>query len=254
MSFAARQLRLLVCAVQFLTRLPTPRQPDFEPDWIARSARYFPLVGQIVGILSAAVWLGASRLWPGLPAAMLALAAGVVITGGFHEDGMADTADGLGGGQDPARRLAIMKDSRIGSFGALALVLCLGAKAALLAGLAPGRGALALIAAHGAARASASMTMAALPYVRDADAAKVRPPSRGVSWAEASVALMLGGWPLLFLGPAKALLTVALITAAVGVWALTARRLIGGVTGDVLGAVEQLAEVAALMGAAAVIG
>jgi adenosylcobinamide-GDP ribazoletransferase len=110
-----------------------------------------------------------------------------------------------------------------------------------------------LIVAHGAARASASVVMAALPYVGDIDAAKVRPAERRVTWAEAAVAVVLGGWPFLLLGPAKALLALALIMATAGGMALTARRLIGGITGDVLGAVEQLAEVAALMGAAAMI-
>lgn len=254
MNFLARQARLLICAVQFLTRLPTPRLANFEPDWITRAARFYPLVGQLVGILTASIWLVASRFWPGLPAAVLAVAAGVLITGGFHEDGLADTADGLGGGQDPAHRLSIMKDSRIGSYGALALVLALAARIALLGGFSPSAGALALVAAHGAARASASVVMAALPYVGDVDAAKVRPAARRVTWTEATVAVVLGGWPLLLLGPAKALLALALIMAAAGAMALTARRLIGGVTGDVLGAVEQLAEVVALMGAAAAVG
>jgi adenosylcobinamide-GDP ribazoletransferase len=252
-SFVARQVRLLICAVQFLTRLPTPRLAPFEPDWITRAARYYPLAGQLVGIIAAAVWLVASRFWPGLPAAVLAVAAGVAVTGGFHEDGLADSADGLGGGQDPARRLAIMKDSRIGSYGALALVLSLAGRSALLAGLSPSAGALALFAAHGAARASASIVMATLPYAGDIYAAKVRPAARRVTWPEAALAVTLGGWPLLLLGPGKALLALALIAAAAGAMALTARRLIGGITGDVLGAVEQLAEVAALMGAAAAI-
>jgi adenosylcobinamide-GDP ribazoletransferase len=250
-SFLGRQARLLVCAMQFLTRLPTPRLAGFEPDWITRAARYYPLAGQLVGLLIAVVWLVASRFWPGLPAAVLAVAAGVAITGGFHEDGLADTADGLGGGQDPARRLAVMKDSRIGGYGALALILALAARCALLAGLSPGAGALALVAAHGAARAAASVAMAALPYAGDIDAAKVKPAARRVTWPEAAVAAALGGWPLLLLGPAKALLALVLIATAASAIALSARRLIGGITGDILGAVEQLAEVAALMGAAA---
>ncbi len=164
-----RQGQLLVCAAQFLTRLPTPRLGAFEPDWIARSARYFPLVGQLVGLLSAAVWLAAGRFWPGLPAAVLAVAAGVLATGGFHEDGLADTADGLGDGQDRERRLAIMKDSRIGGYGALALGLMLTLRIGLLAGLSPWSGALALVVAHGGARAAAVMVMAALPYAGDPD-------------------------------------------------------------------------------------
>ncbi len=249
-----RQLGLLACAVQFLTRLPTPPLSGFKPDWIARSARYFPLAGQLVGLICAGVWLAASRFWPGLPAAVITVGAGVLITGGFHEDGLADTADGLGGGGDPARRLAIMKDSRIGSFGALALAVVLMLRVSLLATLAPVTGALALIAVNGAARAAAVVVMAAMPYVGDPDSAKVKPAPQGVTWAEAAVAVALGAWPLLLLGAPHALLSVALAAVAVIGMAAMARRLIGGVTGDVLGCVEQLAEATLMMGAAATLG
>src|SRR5690606_41658926 len=125
-----RQLQLLLAATQFLTRLPTPSPRGFEPDWITRSTRYFPLVGQGVGAICALAWLGGSAIWRGAVAAVVAVGVGVVITGAFHEDGLADTADGLGGGQTPQRRLEIMKDSRIGAYGAAALVLVLGGKVA----------------------------------------------------------------------------------------------------------------------------
>lgn len=246
-----RQWRLLICAIQFLTRLPTPRLADFQPDWINRSARYFPLAGQLVGLVCAVVWLIAGRFWPGLPAAALAVGAGVLATGGFHEDGLADAADGLGGGQDRERRLVIMKDSRIGSFGALAIGLSIVLRIGLLAGLTPWAGALALVAAHGGARAAAVVVMTALPYAGDPDTAKIRPVPQAVSWPEAALALALGGWPLVLLGPSHAALAVVLTAAASGVMARVSKRLIGGVTGDVLGAVEQLAEIALLMAASA---
>ena len=110
-----RQLTLLLVAIQFLTRIPTPTVRDFDADWTTRAARYFPLVGQMVGAICAAVFFGASQIWAPWIAALLAVAAGVVVTGGFHEDGLADTADGLGGGQTRERRLEIMKDSRVGT-------------------------------------------------------------------------------------------------------------------------------------------
>lgn len=254
MNVLVRQGQLLVCAIQFLTRLPTPRLDGFQPDWIARSARYFPLAGQLVGLLSAAVWLAAGRFWPGLPAAALAVIAGVLATGGFHEDGLADTADGLGGGQDPERRLAIMKDSRIGSYGALALGLALTLRIGLLAGLSPWSGVLALVVAHGGARAAAVVVMTVLPYAGDPEVAKIKPSPVGVRPVEAALALVIGGWPLLLLGSPRALVAVALASLACMWMAMTARRLIGGITGDVLGAVEQLAEAALLLAASAAIG
>ena len=249
-----RQVSLLICAVQFLTRLPTPPLDDFRSDWIARSARYFPIAGQLVGLICAAAWLLTGLIWPGLPAAGLAVAAGVLATGGFHEDGLADTADGLGGGQSKARRLEIMKDSRIGSYGALALVLVLMLKVTLLAGLSPWRGAMTLLVAHGGARAAAVAVMTWVPYAGDPAASKIKPVLEGVRWPEALTALALGAWPLVLLGPVHALFAVGLAGASTLVMTLLARRLIGGVTGDVLGAVEQLAEVALLAGSAAAIG
>ena len=248
------QWRLLVGATRFLTRLPTPAETTYAPDGIDRAARYFPLVGQLVGLVCAAVWLAAGRLWPGLPAAALAVGAGVLVTGALHEDGLADTADGLGGGRDREQRLAIMKDSRIGSYGALAIALAIVLRIALLAGMKPWSGALALVVAHGGARAAAVIVMTALPYAGDPRAAKISPAPGDVTWPEAALALALGAWPLIGLGLARAALAAALAAVAACAMALTARRLIGGVTGDVLGAVEQLAEVALLMGAAAAIG
>ncbi len=246
-----RQIQLLICAVQFLTRLPSPRLKDFQPDWITRSTRYFPVAGQLVGLISAATWLLASRVWPGLPAAVLAVGAGVLATGGFHEDGLADAADGLGGGQSKARRLEIMKDSRIGSYGALALGLLLTLKVGLLAGLSPWRGALALIIAHGGARAAAVLVMAASPYAGDPGAAKIKLAPQRVRWPEAATAFLLAAWPLFFLDVRHAALGLVLAAASSIAMTLLARRLIDGVTGDVLGAVEQLAEAAFLMGTAA---
>ena len=246
-----RQIDLFICAVQFLTRLPTPSLSNFHADWTTRSARYFPLAGQLIGTICAAVWLAASCCWPGAPAAILAIGAGMLATGGFHEDGLADTADGLGGGQTRERRLAIMKDSRIGSFGALALIAMTVLKVACLASLGPWPGALALFAAHGGARAAAVVAMAALPYAGEPEAAKVKPAPQGVRWAEALVAVLLGFWPLLLLDFRHAALGLGLAALSCSVLAMSGRRLIGGVTGDVLGAVEQIAEAALLMGASA---
>ncbi|MGR4864056.1 adenosylcobinamide-GDP ribazoletransferase [Caulobacter sp. LARHSG274] len=245
-----RQLKLFFCAVQFLTRLPTPALADFEPGWITRSARYFPLVGLLVGAACAGVLLAAGQLWSGPLPALLAVAAGVLITGGFHEDGLADTADGLGGGQTPDRRLEIMKDSRIGTYGALGLGLALAIKVAVLAALPPATAALALVAAHGAGRAAAVAVMVAGRHVSDPATAKYKPAPDGVRPAELLVAALLGLWPLALLGwPGLTGAAVGATLAAVV--ALTAKRLIGGYTGDVLGAVEQVCELGVLLGVAA---
>jgi len=246
-----RQVQLFLCAVQFLTRLPTPALSGFEPDWISRSARYFPLVGLLVGAICAGVFWSASQVWSGWIPALLALAAGVLVTGAFHEDGLADTADGLGGGADPAKRLTIMKDSRIGTYGALALVLALALKAAALASLPAGLGAWALIAAHGGGRGAAVAAMRLLPYVGGPRNAKWKPAPSGLSLGEGLIALVFAGLPLALSPDGMVFLGLAAgVAMALGL-ALLARRLLGGYTGDVLGGVEQVFEVGFLVGVSA---
>jgi adenosylcobinamide-GDP ribazoletransferase len=249
-----RQLALLFCGVQFLTRLPIPAQPDFREDWINRAARYFPLIGQFIGIISAAVLLLASKLWPGWIASLLAILTAILLTGALHEDGLADTADGLGGGRDAAHRLAIMKDSRIGTYGVLALGFCTALKLASLTALSPWLAACSLVAAHGVARAATVVVMHALPYAGDPASAKIStqnlPPARN----ETLIALLLACWPLFLLGLTKTLLGISICAIVTVSMASVARRLIGGQRGDILGAVEQLCETGFLLGCAARIG
>ena len=254
MSRLSHQFQLFLCAVQFLTRIPTPALRDFQPDWISRSARYFPLVGLLVGGGCAAVFWSASLVWSGWLPALLAIAAGVLITGAFHEDGLADTADGLGGGTTVAKRLTIMKDSRIGTYGALALGLTLAIKAAALATLPAGLGAWTLVAAHGAGRGASVLAMRALPYVGDAKVGKWKPSPADLSLAEVLTAVAVAGLPLA-LSPdgvvGLAILIGAILALAVS---LIARRLLGGYTGDVLGAIEQVFELGFVLGVAASLG
>lgn len=245
------EAKLLLYAIQLLTRLPTPRALDCGPDALARSAKYLPLVGQLVGALSGGALLLASLIWSGALPALLAVGLGILITGAFHEDGLADTADGLGGGASREQRLAIMKDSRIGTYGVLALVLCLAIKAAALAGMPPAQATLALISAHGGGRWAAAAVMALQPYGGDPNAAKMTPIATRVRKRELVVATIFALWPLVFLDPVPALVATLLGLAAAAWPMLKARKLIGGYTGDVLGAVEQVFEAAFLVGASA---
>jgi adenosylcobinamide-GDP ribazoletransferase len=247
-----RQGILLLRAIQILTRLPVPWLKDHDPDALARSAKFFPLVGEIVGAVSAVVWLAAGAVWGGALPALLAIGAGILVTGALHEDGLADTADALGGGRNREHRLAIMKDSRIGTYGVLALVLCLGVKIAALAAISiPMVGALALLAAHGGGRAASVAVMATTAYAGDPEAAKFRHAAARVKPWEAVIAHALGAWPLLLLPPREAL-AGALLGGLAALWvARRARALVGGYTGDVLGAVEQAFETGFLLGASA---
>lgn len=261
-------LRRFLLALQFFTRIPvTGRLADwvgFSPQMLRDSAAHFPGVGWVVGLAAGAVYalaawaLGPTPFTP-LAAAVLCTVATVLLTGGFHEDGLADTADGLGGSADRTRALEIMKDSRLGAFGALALVLALAAKVALLAVLGThGLGAVlaALFAAHVLSRFGPLLLIRALPYVGDASGSKSKPladridPAAlriGVFWCFVPLALAALWHGALFLIVPMAASALALVL----VGRLLARRL-GGFTGDGLGAAQQCCEIAFYFGAAAV--
>lgn len=250
LSALRHEARLLGVALQYFTRLPVPGSCRFDPDWLNQSVRYFPVAGWVVGAVSAGVlWLAAQAL-PMPVAALLAVAAAIAVTGAFHEDGLADTFDALGGHVSAERALEIMRDSRIGTFGALALVVVIGLRWQALAALPLALGMAMLLAANATARAGAASLMAVLPYVRlDADA-KAKPVAQhlgGRRWLAtvllgllpvAALALWLPGWaPALGAG----VLAAAVACVACARWA---RRRLGGYTGDVLGCTEQCAEVA----------
>ena len=251
-----RELRLGFVALQFLTRVPAPRWVGFEPGWLNASARHFPLVGALVGAAGAAALLAASAWWPPMVAALLALAATVTITGAFHEDGLADTFDALGGAVPRERALAIMKDSRIGSYGAVALFVVLGARVGLMAVLCSGPWMAALAAmvlSHALGRSAAVALMALLPYAGDADHAKAKPLATSVgaaewmaatAWSLAVAAVAVASGALSASRATAASMAAAAVVLAMRAWL---RHRLGGYTGDTLGATEQITEVAVLM-------
>lgn len=257
-------IRHYLLALQFFTRIPvTGRLADwvgYSPARLRSSAAHLPGVGWLVGLLAALVFALLRVLLPDVPgASALAAAAStaltVLLTGAFHEDGLSDVADGLGGSQDRARALEIMKDSHVGVFGVLALVLALLLKVALLVMLDSLDLALAcagLLAAHVSSRAWPLLLIRLLPYVGDAQRSKSKPLAEPISWTSLLVAAAwLAGvlallqwllddvfwpWPLLASG-----------VAFVAMWRLFARRL-QGFTGDCLGATQQVCELAFYFG------
>jgi adenosylcobinamide-GDP ribazoletransferase len=230
----------LAAAFMLLTRLPLgrPARGSAPPaPWA------FPVVGGVVGLLAGLVLrLAEFEKLPPLLAAGWAVVALLLLTGALHEDGLADTADGLGGGQTAARKLEIMRDSRIGTFGAVALVLSLALRVAALAALAdPGRVAVALIAAGMLGRGAMIGVMLALRPARpDGMAAALGPVRIG----PAVVGLGIAGACVLLSHGVHALLGAVLAGALM---VCLARRQIGGYTGDILGATEQAAECAVLL-------
>ena len=244
------ELRYFLAAVQVLTRLPVPALRGFEEEWLERGVKYFPLAGALVGAACAAILFAASRLWGGMLPALITIAAGIAMTGGLHEDGFADFFDSMGGATREAR-LTIMKDSRLGTYGVLALGAGLGAKIFALAALTPATGAAALIALHAGGRLAAAAVISMLPYAGGISAAKIKPLGYGITRADLAIAAIFGILPLFLLPWVTALLAFAIAGAASTLAALYARHLLGGYTGDVLGAVEQSYEIAFLLAAAA---
>lgn len=252
------QLRLFFIALQFFTRLPIPRWVGFEQAWLNHASRYFPLVGLVVGAIGAAVYLIAAQWLPAAVAAVLSTAATIYLTGAFHEDGFADTCDGLGGGMTKERALEIMKDSRVGAYGAIGIVCMLGAKLAALATLPPAIAASALLLAHPLSRLAATALIWQMDYARAEG--KAKPLAVRMSDREFGIAV------LTVLLPTLALLVFGLLhLAAIGAGLFAAMlatrwlarkftRRLGGYTGDCLGAVQQLAEVAIYIAVLATLG
>jgi adenosylcobinamide-GDP ribazoletransferase len=252
------QIRLFFIALQFFTRLPIPAWVGFEASWLQHASRYFPLVGVVVATIASAVYAAAALVLPAPVAAVLSTAASIYITGAFHEDGFADTCDGLGGGMTKERALEIMKDSRVGAYGAIGIVCMLATKLSALALLPPHLAVAALFVAHPVSRLAATALIWRLDYVRGEG--KAKPLAQQMTSGEFAVAtltcalpaacVLAAGW----MTPA-ALAAAVLASAAAALWLgrLFVRRL-GGYTGDCLGAVQQLAEALAYVAVLATLG
>lgn len=237
-------------AVGYFTRLPVPARVGDSAAALNQSAKYLPAVGLLVGGLGALVFWLTAQLWPQPVAVLLAMAATLYATGAFHEDGLADTADGLGGGWDKAKILAIMKDSRVGSYGVIAVVIALLGKFALLAGLDAALLPWALLAGHAVSRFFAVSLVAFMDYARDDAASKARPLAARIGAGPLAVALLFAALPLALLAPGQALPAVALAALATLWLAAKCRRWLGGYTGDCLGAAQQVAELGFYLGLA----
>ncbi|MCA6124344.1 adenosylcobinamide-GDP ribazoletransferase [Bradyrhizobium sp. WSM 1704] len=240
-------------ATAFLTRLPMSHPDGARPENFARAQRLFPVIGGLIGTAIGLFCLLLRAVGvPDLAAAALALGGGTLLTGALHEDGLADVADGFGGGRDVAAKLEIMRDSRLGTYGALALLVGFAAKLSALAAIPDGVVMQSLIAAHALGRGVLPWLSISLPNARaDGLAANAGRPDGTIAAVAAGAALLIAVLVLPFAG---ALLAAIAAGAAALLMGLLAKRQIGGLTGDVLGAAEQVAEVAILVLLAARLG
>ncbi|MES2682782.1 MAG: adenosylcobinamide-GDP ribazoletransferase [Pseudomonadota bacterium] len=250
-------LRLLLTAVQFYTRVPVPQWVGHSEAQLAAATPYFPLVGIGIGLVTGLVFELACIVFEPLIAAVLALGFGVLLTGAFHEDGFADVCDGFGGGYTKERVLEIMKDSRVGAFGAIGIGLLLLLQGAALAGAPPqtGAGLMVLVSAHAFSRALALLVAWWLPYVREDASSKARPVVTAMAGSAVLIALVIGVMPLALhairSSPTQALAAFVLAMLATAWCARWFRQRLGGYTGDCLGAAQQVAFTAMLLGFAA---
>jgi adenosylcobinamide-GDP ribazoletransferase len=243
-----KEWRIFMSAIMFLTRLPVPHNIDHSAVYLRQAPRYFPVVGWIVGACCSLAFLLFSKYISTDSGILAAMVTGILVTGAFHEDGFADVCDGFGGGWTREKILLIMKDSRIGAYGAIGLIAILGSKYLLLKELPVRYFVWLLIAAHTLSRLMPVLVMKAGAYAADPDQSKAKPlagPSLSLSGAAVAIALTLV--PFAFL-PLQFLLVIlpALFTA----YALYKyfRKWIGGYTGDCLGAIQQVTEIVIYLG------
>lgn len=234
-------LRLFLTAIQFLTRLPVPEWIQASEETLGKATKFFPLVGVMVGASGALTFWLLLHLLPQSAAVLCAIIFTAFITNGFHEDGLADTFDGFGGGWTREQALEIMRDSRLGTYGAMALIFLILGKYSFLSTLAPGQVCRWLIVAHTASRWTVLPLCAWLPYARAEGQGKL--VAKQIGKAEifiASVTLFITVLLLSWQAALAALLVTGLMTVLSGLYF---RARLSGITGDCLGATNQLTEV-----------
>ncbi len=247
-----RELEYFFAALRFFTRLPVPRWVGHTQDQLDHAARYFPLIGILIGAIGAGVTELVALALPIGVAVLLGMAATILATGAFHEDGFADSCDGFGGGWEKAQVLAIMKDSRVGSYATLGVGLILltkwNALVELDAAFGPPLLAIALIAGHAVSRLASTLLIYFLTYVRDDDSSRSKPLAQRMAGSELAIAVVIGLAPCLLLPPVDALVALAAVALTALLAARYFVRRIGGYTGDCLGATQQVCELAFYLG------
>lgn len=253
MNSVRREVFAFLGAIRFFTRIPISDAVPHSAEGLNHSARYFPAVGMLVGLLSATAFALSNLLYSESVCILIAMATSIYLTGAFHEDGLSDMADGLGGGWDKMRILEIMKDSRIGNYGAITIIFALLAKFVILNAFSTSWIPLLLISGHAFSRYCSVLIMAGMTYVREDALSKSKPLATQLSLNALLVASVFGLLPLLLL-PVAASTISSIAGILITIWlGRKLQKWLGGYTGDCLGATQQLSELAFYLGALAVI-
>lgn len=240
LNYSKQQINLILIALTFLTRIPVKLKLDYNQQNLNRASRYFSLIGWLVGGTVALVFFLASFLFEANIALLISMLVSVLMTGCFHEDGLADTCDGFGGGWTAQQKLSIMKDSRIGTYGAVGLWMVLMFKYQTL--MQTPSIIIALLVAHPLSRSLSTSMIYFMTYVTDEEKAKVKPLAEKQYFSDFLVALSVGLLGLLLV-PDFALLIIASLVVLFILLRWLFIRQIGGFTGDALGASQQISEV-----------
>lgn len=246
-SVLRRETDRFLLSLQFFTRIPIPARVPYSESELNQAAIYFPLIGTLIGTLCALVYWGASMLWPVPVAILLSMVFSLLLTGCFHEDGLADCMDGMGGGWERERILAIMQDSRLGTYGATALIGTLAGKFLLLNALPAALIMPVMILAHAISRLNAASMMLTEAYARPDG--KAKPLAVQMSPMGLLIAATLALLPFIWIELPNLFWLALLPLVALRFWfARWLRKWIGGFTGDCLGALQQLSELTFLLG------
>jgi adenosylcobinamide-GDP ribazoletransferase len=248
-----KQLHIFFTALMFYTRIPCPKNIDHNPDYLNKASRYFPLIGWIVGGICFGIYCLTAIVFTVEIALILSMIAGILTTGAFHEDGFADVCDGFGGGWTKEKILLIMKDSAIGAYGTIGLVLLFLLKFESLVQLITnaqkldfGFGILLLfIAGHSVSRLAAISIVFTHQYAREDASSKSKPIAQNFTWKEVGGALFFGLLPLVILSFFQWQLLLILVPIFITRFYMARyfQKWIDGYTGDCLGATQQVCEV-----------
>ena len=239
-----REVNLILIALMFYTRIPVPSGIDHSDEKLNKSTKYFPLIGWIVGGATALTFLGFDIIFGKQLAVAFSMIAGILITGAFHEDGFADVCDGFGGGWSKEQILGIMKDSRIGTFGTVGLIFILGLKFLLLNQFTDNEILYILPVAHSMSRLAPTWVIYRWEYARDDAGSKTKPIGKKISTFEFLVASIFGCAPLLLFWRLEYFLLLLPLPVINGLLMRFFKKWIGGYTGDCLGTIQQITEIA----------
>jgi adenosylcobinamide-GDP ribazoletransferase len=236
------QINLFLLALAFFTRIPIPAKTPYSTELLNKSSRYYALVGLIIGILLSVILALSALLLPTNIAVVLTIVASFIITGAFHEDGFADMCDGFGGGFTPEKKLEIMKDSRVGTYGSLALISIFAlmyVSITYLLSISFLDASIAILVGHTISRALSGSLIYDLSYLRVLDnQAKAKPLSTGIHLLELSILLFTGLGICLLLSPIGAFLSITLTITVRIIFKKYLIQHLGGFTGDCLGAAQ----------------